>query len=240
MQKLLNPIVFFHSLLQLLGHFYIYISYPYGLPDKDNRENKTKYELPFSDGTWKAVNGGSIRENSHSWDILTQRYAYDFVIVDENGSSHKNCGEALSDYYCFEAEVVSPAAGEVVTVRNGVRDYTRVGDLSVDWKTRDFRGNHIVIKHSKDEFSFIAHIKKDSFVVKVGDRVRTGQLLALCGNSGHSTEPHIHFQLQNKHSFWFAMGLPVIFFDFERLRGLNFLSIKEDFIEKGDIVKKSS
>ena len=75
----------------------------------------------------------------------------------------------------------------------------------------DVRGNYIVIQHSAQEYSTIAHIKKDSFCVKIGDKVSRGQILARCGNSGNTSEPHIHFQIQQGKSFLFSAGLPIWF-----------------------------
>ena len=199
-------------------------------------QTKLSIRFPFRSGKWLVGRGGSTRENSHSWELLTQRYAYDLVQVDENGSSHANDGNDLNDYYCFNAEVISPADGEVVVLKDGVRDYPDLGDLSVDWRTTDFRGNHIVIKHSAQEFSFIAHIKKDSFKVRKGDSVKRGQVLGLCGNSGHSTEPHIHFHVQSKPSFWFGMGLPIEFSNYKKLNSGSTEMIQRAYLEKGEFV----
>ena len=58
-------------------------------------------------------------------------------------------------------------------------------------------GNAIYIKHRDNEVSILAHFKQGSIRVKVGDKVKKGQVLGLCGNSGHSSEPHLHYHLQN-------------------------------------------
>jgi murein DD-endopeptidase MepM/ murein hydrolase activator NlpD len=127
----------------------------------------------------------------------------------------------------------------VVKVRSNVRDHTRVGDYSIDWKTRDFRGNFVIIKHAEKEYSFIAHLKKDSVAVKAGDKVKQGQVIGLCGNSGHSTEPHIHFHLQDSSSFWIAAGLPVRFGNFSaRAPGKETEEVRSSsFVSKNEIVK---
>jgi murein DD-endopeptidase MepM/ murein hydrolase activator NlpD len=57
-------------------------------------------------------------------------------------------------------------------------------------------GNTVVIRHAADLYSKVSHLKKNSIKVKPGDIVKTGDLLGLCGNSGRSPEPHLHFQLQ--------------------------------------------
>ncbi len=228
-----NPIIFSQVLFQNLGQIYILIRNYKGLPDKNNYHNKNLFHLPFK-GKWMVYNGGSVKQNSHSWEILTQRYAYDFVIADEGGKTFKNDGKELTDYYCFNKEILAPADGKVVKINNLVRDYPGVGDLSVDWKVIDFRGNFIIIEHSTDEYSFIAHIRKNSFLVNEGDWIKKGQVIGRCGNSGHSTEPHIHYHLQNRKTMWFATGLPVKFNNVEvEDKGLSYIS---DYIEKNQRV----
>lgn len=206
----LNPYVLFYSSLQMFGQFIVWIRHWRGFPSKENYTSPVHYRLPFK-GTWKVVNGGVEKRDSHSWSLLAQRYAYDFVQVDGAGKTHRGDGKKLEDYYCWGAPVVSPASGVVVTVKDGIRDFPKVGDSALDWKTRDFRGNFVIIRHTSGEYSFTAHFKKDSIVVRPGEEVRAGQLLGRCGNSGHSTEPHIHFQVQDHPSFWLSMGLPVHF-----------------------------
>lgn len=54
-------------------------------------------------------------------------------------------------------------------------------------------------------------MKKDSFTVQEGESVLRGQVVALCGNSGNSSEPHLHFQIQNGESFYNSLGVPILF-----------------------------
>ena len=120
------------------------------------------------------------------------RFAFDFVIADETQKTFKSPGEQLSDFYCYNLPVLAPAAGYVVTLVDGIED-NNIGDVNLgeNW------GNAIVIKHSDFLYSKITHIKQGSFKVKLGDYVRKGEVLATCGNSGRSPEPHIHFQMQS-------------------------------------------
>ena len=73
------------------------------------------------------------------------------------------------------------------------------------------RGNYIVIKHHEQEYSEICHLLKDSITVKEGDSVKGRQVIAKCGNSGNTSEPHIHFQIQRGQSFYLSPGLPIFF-----------------------------
>lgn len=188
------------------------------LPTPDNYPPKTLFSLPFN-GKWTAMNGGVTPETSHSWDILNQRYAYDFVIQDADAKSYPapNPLRPLrpADFYAYSQPILAPADGEVVQVRDGIRDHQRPGTGWLDWSVRDFRGNFVVIRHAEGEYSFLAHLIKGSIRVKPGQSVRRGDILGLCGNSGHSTEPHLHFHVQNAPNFYRSIGLPVTFVNYE-------------------------
>jgi hypothetical protein len=234
--SMLNPFTQVMSLFQLVGHLLIKIRYRGQLPDYDTYQNKVSYILPF-EGVWNAANGDPTEEKSHSWEILTQRYAYDFVIMDETKKSFENNGNSLTDYYSYEKNILSPADGIVVKTQNSISDYKNVGDGSIDWKVRDFRGNFVIIKHAENEYSFLAHLKKGSVIVKKGDAVKRGQIIGKCGNSGHSTEPHLHFHLQDRANMWIAMSLPIIFFQIRFTANGRDEVLKEAVLQKDDFVE---
>lgn len=75
----------------------------------------------------------------------------------------------------------------------------------------DSRGNYILLKHANNEYSLICHILKNSFKVNIGDFVKTGDVLALVGNSGNTNGPHIHFQVQDRFDFNTAIGIKITF-----------------------------
>jgi urea transporter/murein DD-endopeptidase MepM/ murein hydrolase activator NlpD len=120
------------------------------------------------------------------------KFAFDFVIADETQKTFRMPGEKTTDFYCFDLPILAPADGYVVTIEDGIPD-NAIGDVNIEknW------GNAIVIKHGDFLYSKITHIKEASFKVKIGDHVKKGDLLAKCGNSGRSPEPHIHFQIQS-------------------------------------------
>lgn len=68
-------------------------------------------------------------------------------------------------------------------------------------------GNAVIIRHAENEVSLLAHFQQGSIRVHRGERVKQGQVLGLCGNSGNSSEPHIHFHVQNTPIFPDATGL---------------------------------
>ena len=142
--------------------------------------------LPFL-GEW-TVSQGENGEYTHQGDW---KYAWDFVILNNKGEQYSGTGNELNDYYCYEKNVVSPAAGVIVEITDGIED-NKIGNVNLiqNW------GNSIVIKHTEYLFSQISHLKKGTFKVKKGDYVQKGDILAKCGNSGRSPYPHLHFQLQ--------------------------------------------
>lgn len=189
--------------MQLGGQVAAMARYRRRYPSTDRHVPDTDLSLPF-DGEWTVVNGGVTEDTSHSWDIVAQRYAYDFLVTDDDGDSHEGDGTRLDDYYAFGEPIRAPADGTVVKAKDGLRDFPRPGKGWVEWRTWDIRGNHVLVEHADGEYSLLAHLKEESVAVEPGDEVTRGDVVGECGNSGHSGEPHLHFQLQNGPNFWTA------------------------------------
>ena len=119
------------------------------------------------------------------------QHAWDFDIVNEKEETYRYPGIKTTDFYCYDLPVLAPAAGYVVEIINNVED-NEIGEVNI----KENFGNTIIIKHGEYFYSKLSHLKKDSFKVAVGDYVYKGTIIASCGNSGRSPEPHLHFQLQ--------------------------------------------
>lgn len=87
------------NLGMLLGIPIIYFRNLFHLPDIKNYKPEMRYGLPF-EGRWIIANGGITKEDSHSWNICNQRYAYDFYIQ-ENGKTFCNSGKNVTDYFAM-------------------------------------------------------------------------------------------------------------------------------------------
>ncbi len=197
--------------LQVIGLFYASVRYKNkDIDGIDSYNPKVEYSLPF-DGEWGVANGGVTKETSHSWEILPQRFAYDFLIVDEEGESYRGDKKNLGSYYCYGKDVLAPADGVVVSFKNNFPDCRIMDDGQPDPDTPDIGGNRIIIKHSSNEYSAICHLMPKSIIVRKGQTVKRGDVIAKCGNSGNTTEPHIHFQVQNTAHFYSSIGLPILF-----------------------------
>lgn len=119
------------------------------------------------------------------------QYALDFIITNNNLSFH-NSGEHAEDYFCFGKSVVSPVHGEVVRCYDKLPD-NNPGEVD----TKNNWGNFIVIRLDSGLHLLLAHLQNESIQTKEGERVKPGKILAACGNSGRSPQPHLHCQVQH-------------------------------------------
>lgn len=192
--------------------------------------------LPFA-GAWKVVNGGMNAETSHSWSLIGQRYAYDFVIVDESGQSYQGDARRPESYRAFGQPILAAADGVVTAVRDDIRDYQRAGGGWIDLGTPDIRGNYVILKHGEQRYTLYAHLRQGSVAVRVGEHVHAGQPLGACGHSGHSSEPHLHFQLQDRADFFSAISLPIRFADFESIDERGGQAVRAGYLQRDQIVQ---
>lgn len=162
--------------------------------------NATTLHLPFG-GAWLVHWGGATEAQNYHVVSRAQRRALDLVQTDAQGKTHRGDGTKNTDYFCYGQPILAAGEGMVVMAVDGVPDNAPNKPNSLLAV-----GNCIVIQHKSDEFSVYAHLQPGSLRVKVGERVTAGQTLGLCGNSGNSTEPHLHFHLQNTFVFADATG----------------------------------
>ena len=148
--------------------------------------NYLRLNLPFM-GNW-TVSQGYNGDITHKGEWAK---ALDFVIKDELGHTFTKSGTSSEHYYCFNKPVLACADGFIEEVVDHVDDNEiNVINTAQNW------GNTVVIKHSGGLYSKVSHLKKSSIKVAIGDFVKQGDVLGLCGNSGRSPEPHLHFQTQ--------------------------------------------
>ncbi|WP_405098832.1 M23 family metallopeptidase [Oceanobacillus sp. FSL H7-0719] len=164
-------------------------------PESDAEYTKNTYRMPINE-EWFTFWGGTNELINYHYAVESQRYAYDLLIFEEDNSFN---GEATDNdsYYAFGKDVVAPLEGTVVSVENNIADNTP----TVDTNAEEPLGNHVIIEHENGEYSVLAHFKQGSVVVSKGEEVKAGQLLGAAGNSGNSSEAHIHFHVAD-HVKW--------------------------------------
>ncbi|WP_421952384.1 peptidoglycan DD-metalloendopeptidase family protein [Pelagibacterium sp.] len=171
-------------------------------------ETRSELRLPF-DGEWYVFWGGrDIADNYHAGDPA-QRFAYDFVVKD-NGQSHAGDPQQLENYHCWGREILAPADGQVIAMVNDLPDQP-IGETDAE----NAAGNHVILALAEDEFAFLAHMRQGSVTVQRGQEVARGDVLGLCGNSGNTSEPHLHFHLQTTPDLMDGEGLPAQFQNYE-------------------------
>lgn len=180
-------------------------------------------------GRWVALNSPATKRPSHGTHSLGQTFAIDLVHEPAPGDRPAfGAGPGFrppEDFPGFGQPVLAPADATVVRVYDGARDHlsrlswtgyfylVAEGLLREAAGPRFLLGNHVVLDLGGNVFAVVAHLRRGSVEVTVGDRVTAGQQLAGCGNSGNSSEPHVHFQLMDSRRPPFAAGLPFQFAD---------------------------
>lgn len=173
----------------------------------EDYRTKTDLDLPF-DGEWYVFWGGRQAHRNYHVQAPTQRFAYDFVVL-RDGASHAGDGSGNEDYHCYGRPILAPAPGRVAAVVDSVPD-----NVPGEMNDQAPPGNHVVLDHGSGEYSLLAHLQHGSVAVREGDAVERGQRLAACGNSGRSSEPHLHYHLQSMPTFGEGVGLPAPFRDY--------------------------
>ena len=152
--------------------------------------------------------GDGLAHNRH---IVSpdQRWAYDFLVTPYFSGSTRP-----EDYGCYGVPVVAPASGLVTDAHDGEPDAIP-GAVSNNYSAP--KGNYVVIQLETGTYLVIAHLKPGSVAVAAGEHVTEGQQIGQCGNSGNTSEPHIHIHHQRQdpsvYPLGFAEGLPLYFRD---------------------------
>jgi hypothetical protein len=143
---------------------------------------------------------------------LAQRYAIDFVRLDEQGNSSAGDPTRNESYFIFGGEVIAVAPGLVLATRNDVPEGTPPGEPTPNLAKA--AGNYVTQDLGGGRFALYAHMQPGSITVKPGDNVQRGQVIGLVGNTGQSSEPHLHFHIMNEPGGPTALagdGLPYVF-----------------------------
>ncbi len=172
----------------------------------DDKPSKIAFRLPL-DTAVTVFWGGSSEQNNYHAVATDQRWAYDLAVL-KNDNSFSGDSTKLENYYCYGLPVLSPADGKIIKVVDTEPD---VAIGKIGGYINEVGGNHLIIQVAPKEFLFICHLKPKSIKVKQGDNVKQGQELALVGNSGNTSEPHIHIHLQDSKEEFIAQGIPLYF-----------------------------
>lgn len=170
----------------------------------ESYETVNRFRVP-STGTWTVTQGGPTPETNKHHGHHQQRWAYDLV-VRKNGSSRRKKARTNQDHYAYGMPYLAPAPGTVVYARND-RPETPFGNKG------EGGGNGVIIDHGFGEYTASWHFIPGSVQVEVGDPVNAGDVLGTVGNSGRSSQPHIHIHVASGPPGSGSDGLPLRFAD---------------------------
>jgi hypothetical protein len=199
-------------------------------PSRRSGAKEIELSLPFA-GLWLTKNSPARRIPSHGSDLFGERYAIDFVGVDDR---HRTAGirdwrtflatEPPERFFAFGQPILAPGSGTVVDVHDAEHDHQgRRSQLALvpyalgqAARLRQgvgaIAGNYMTIKLAEGGgFVAMAHLQAGSIRVSVGQEVVEGQPIATCGNSGNSTQPHVHVQAMDSADLSVARGVPMAF-----------------------------
>ncbi len=217
------------------------------LPSRGSGNREIVISLPFA-GLWLARNSPARRVPSHGTDLLGERYAIDFIGVDHRRRTADRrdwrtflATEPAERFFAFGRSILAPSDGIVVDVHDaeidhvGRRSQLTLVPYALGQLTRlrqgvgAVAGNYLIISlRDNGAFVALAHLRAGSVRVAIGEEVTTGQAVADCGNSGNSTQPHVHVQVMDSPDLSIARGVPMAFRRFrEWPRGAKHFQVNE-------------
>ncbi|MGC5627081.1 M23 family metallopeptidase [Georgenia sp. Z1344] len=178
-------------------------------------------------GRWLALNSPASTVPSHGTRAYGQSHAIDLV-AEPDDAERPAFGTAGAfrrneDYPAFGEPVHAMVSGVVVDSSSWRRDHRARSNgwglayLTIEGMVRELGGpgwivgNHVTIRTADGTFALVAHLQRGSATVRRGDVVSAGDVIGRCGNSGNSSEPHVHAQLMDRRSLWTAAGVPMAF-----------------------------
>jgi len=166
-----------------------------------------RLSLPFR-GRWFVMQGGDTPNVNQHMSVRAQWFGVDFARVDGPSGRALSPGEPRrsEDFYSWNEPVLSPAEGTIVALDDRQPD----NPLGVKDPIHP-AGNHVVIQTAPDRFVFVAHLRSGSVEVAAGRKVRRGDRLGRCGNSGNSDFPHIHVHVQDSRTLDEGNGINPLF-----------------------------
>jgi N-acyl-D-amino-acid deacylase len=171
---------------------------------------------PLSGDSWLAANGPS-NASGHRRTLISvdgsaripQRFAADWLQVAPDGRTRTGDARDNKNYLAYGEEALAVADATVSATKDGIpENVPGPTSRAVPITLETVGGNHVILNLGDGVYAFYAHLQPGSIRVKVGDKVRRGQVVGLVGNSGNSTEPHLHFQLSDASSPLGTEGLP--------------------------------
>lgn len=178
---------------------------------------------PLRGGPWLAANGPDSASGHRRALIpvngvpaIAQRFAIDFVKLGDDNKTFTGDQLKNESYHAYGNDALAVANGTVVEVKDSIpQNVPGLNSRAVPITLETVGGNHVIIDLGGGHYAFYAHLQPGGIKVKLGDKVKRGQVIGLVGNSGNSTEPHLHFHISDSPSPLGSEGLPYRLDSFE-------------------------
>lgn len=188
---------------------------------------------PLKNGIWTAIYDPSW-ENGHRRVVYTLngkaripgRYAIDFIKLDSNGRYSNGDENRITNWLGYGTDVMAVADGVISSINNTFPE-SRTLSEHPKYTSDKATGNYVSLKIGNNQFAFYEHLKPSSIKVKVGQKVKRGDVIASLGFTGQTTGPHLHFHVSDADSPLGGEGIPFVFKQFQ------FLGSYENFEDFG-------
>src|SRR5690625_410468 len=167
-------------------------------------EKAIELEFPLQNGTYYIGHGGAHTQMNYHHSYDPQRYALDILKINAFGVRASGLTpKTLDSYHIFKDELFSPCDGTVLEKRDGLRDVIPQKESEPDQP----EGNYIALScDGQDAIIYLAHMKEGSLAIEKGAKIDVGEFIGLVGNSGNTTEPHLHIHAEKN-----GVGVPIRF-----------------------------
>lgn len=202
----------------------------FGLREPSKNVYTVGYPL---DASSLVMHGGPSLLTNYHYLHQSQKHALDIGGPAENGAMMAK-GDPLTDDGCFGAPLIAVADGKIIKV------VSEEPDIAIGKRGEGHpAGNHILLEIAPSRYALYAHMKQNSAVVEEGQAVRMNDVLGECGNSGNTSQPHLHFQIQSELDLFSPENetFPVRFTGAERTRPGDGTRTGALFIRRNDIMR---
>lgn len=191
---------------------------------------------------------GSSKVQSRGITANSNNFASDFIYLDAQGREYHDDPRVLDNWYGYGKPIYAPGAGVVLATAADIPENwfedakaTKIGypELAPGKDPKDI-GNFVLIDHQNGEYSLLVHMKPGSVTVRLGDRVRQGQVVGRIGFAGDSIFPHLHYSLMDGPEVFKAWGLPAYFSQYRRVLGGGSTKVEHGPVDSGDFLESDA
>lgn len=182
------------------------------------RKNETPLAIssPVKGTNWLFINQSTLGYHFNAMFFYqgkigtAERYAFDNLQLNEDQVTHVGDPKINESYFNYKDTLFAVADGTIVSLKDGRPENSgNARDMQIN-SLDEYGGNYVILNMGSSRFAVYAHCVPNSFLVKQGDVVKEGDPIGLLGNSGNSTEPHLHFQICDDQDMFMSNGLPFV------------------------------